>query len=505
MKEYYENFEKWCRDCVCITDKLTGATVPFVLNAPQRRVLGELEKMRREGRPIRMIMLKARQWGGSTLIQTYMAWMQLVRHTGWNSLICAHVKDASANIRGMYSRLLREYPERLKEGNQKEWQFVPYEKSTNINRIPSRDCLVAIATALSPNGVRGGNFSMAHLSEVAFWGEGDWDVAEQIVRTVCGSITLSEDSLIVMESTANGEDNYFHSEWLRAVEGKSDKVPVFVAWHEIEIYSRPVADEERRTLLDSLDDYERSLMQNQGVSLEHIAWYHDKRREYTTHRQMMSEYPSTPEEAFASTGTKLFSPEEIELITCPKPSPQADTLPSGCKSFCTPRRNTIITLFPGDKDAPHTLCVCSLIGERVAAVAEWEAKVSLNSALGVVAELSRIYSAPIAIISTGAESHAKWFVSRALRRNVALHYGEDSSPVVMLNLQSAVEIIDAHREMMTCGKIIEYNPQVMKLYETMTQQTEMHTEYAPIWCRMLASYILWHSLSAPSLSPNDFF
>ena len=169
MNKYYNDFELWCKECVTITDKLSGQQIPFTLNAPQRRVLKTMEQQRLSGKPIRLIMLKARQWGGSTLVQTYMAWMQLVRHTGWNSLICAHVKDASANIRGMYSRLLRQYPSELKEGNTKEWSFVPFEKSINISHIPARDCQVAIATAQSPDGVRGGNYSMAHLSEVAFW------------------------------------------------------------------------------------------------------------------------------------------------------------------------------------------------------------------------------------------------------------------------------------------------------------------------------------------------
>jgi len=60
------DFEYWAVRCARIKDKLTGADVPFRLNAPQRRVLGLLEGMRLAGSPIRLIMLKARQWGGST-------------------------------------------------------------------------------------------------------------------------------------------------------------------------------------------------------------------------------------------------------------------------------------------------------------------------------------------------------------------------------------------------------------------------------------------------------
>lgn len=307
---FTEDFALWCRECVKVSDKLTGLPVPFILNAPQRRVLRELERQRRASLPIRLIMLKARQWGGSTLIQMYMAWLQLVRRRGWNSLICSHVKDASANIRGMYSLLLRHYPDSLKEGVAKDWCFTPYEKSQNINCIPARDCRVAVASALAPNAVRSGSYHMAHLSEVAFWGEGDNELAGRIVRSVAGSIPRLPETLVVMESTADGKENFFHDEWQRAVAGESDKTPVFVPWHEIEIYRREVGEGERESLFRRMDAYELDLLRS-GVPLEAVAWYSDKRREYPTHEQMMAEYPGTPEEAFSAARSERLNPVDF--------------------------------------------------------------------------------------------------------------------------------------------------------------------------------------------------
>ena len=60
------DFEYWCVTCVRIKDKMSGRDIPFRLNAPQRRVAAMLEEDRVAGRPLRLIMLKARQWGGST-------------------------------------------------------------------------------------------------------------------------------------------------------------------------------------------------------------------------------------------------------------------------------------------------------------------------------------------------------------------------------------------------------------------------------------------------------
>ena len=45
------------------------------------------------------------------LIQIYFAWIQIIHRRNWNSLICAHVKDTAATIRGMYTKLLARYPE----------------------------------------------------------------------------------------------------------------------------------------------------------------------------------------------------------------------------------------------------------------------------------------------------------------------------------------------------------------------------------------------------------
>ena len=62
------DFEYWAFTCVKIKDKRSSRLVPFRLNRPQRRVLAMMEEKRLEGEPIRIIMLKARQWGGRAFI-----------------------------------------------------------------------------------------------------------------------------------------------------------------------------------------------------------------------------------------------------------------------------------------------------------------------------------------------------------------------------------------------------------------------------------------------------
>lgn len=307
------DFEFWCATCCHIRDKKTGRIIEFYLNNPQRYIAAMFEQDRRSGRPIRYIMLKARQWGGSTLVQMYMAWIQCTQRSNWNSLICAHVKDTSSIIRGMYSEMLADYPEAMWQGAEgSKPEFKSYERSGNTREIPGRGCRVSVGTSENQEAVRGANFAMAHLSEVAFWADTASRSPGQFIRAVCGSIDIGPMTLIVMESTANGVGNFFHSEWLRACAGRSDKKPVFIPWYYIPIYSTPVTDAE--ALLGQLDDYERALMSDYGCTLEQVNWYHTKRTEYPDHSMMQAEYPTNDIEAFTNTGYGVFSLEYIEKL-----------------------------------------------------------------------------------------------------------------------------------------------------------------------------------------------
>lgn len=304
------DFEYWCARCVTIKHKTCDRDVPFVLNAAQRRVVDALEGQRTSGRPIRLIVLKARQWGASTLIQAYMAWIQICVHRNWNSLICAHVKDAASAIRGAYTKLLEHYPADYWEGDE-EPEFRPYERAQNIRVIKGRGCRVTIGSSESQDSFRGADYAMAHLSETAFWSATPQRSPEQCVRAVCGAVAYIPDSLIIMESTANGVGNYFHREWLRCKKGEGDKEAVFVPWYRIEMYSLTPPDV--GALVQTLTDYERHLW-DLGLDLEQIYWFRMKLREYPSMESFQAEYPTSDTEAFASTGAGVFAPAAVERL-----------------------------------------------------------------------------------------------------------------------------------------------------------------------------------------------
>lgn len=315
---FSHDFEYWCAVAVHIKDKMDGRERPFVLNAPQRRVASVLEAQRLAGKPIRIIMLKARQWGGSTLVQMYMAWIQTCHRRNWHSLICAHVKDTAVQIRGMYTRMLQLYPHPLWDGDaDSRGNPIPpglqsYQGALNTRVIAGRGCRVTIGSSESQEAVRGADFAMAHLSEAAFWGDSTRRSPDDFIRAISGAIALAPLTLVAVESTANGVGNWFHREWKRSEAGLGDKQAVFVPWYEIEIYRAPLPADPAE-VVKAMDAYAWSLWER-GCTLEMIWWYICKRREYPHDYQMHAEYPTTPDEAFSSVASPVFDPVAVERM-----------------------------------------------------------------------------------------------------------------------------------------------------------------------------------------------
>lgn len=242
----------WAYMFTKIKPKSGGNMVPFKLRHEQRILLAELEEMRLANKPIRVILLKARQWGGSTLVQIYMAWIQLLHKTGWYSNIVAQTLGTSRTIKAMYSKLLENYPSWLLDIPNQKLEFSPYEGSSSasiitygksLNKTIARDTVINIATYENPDATRGTDNALIHYSEVAIWSETLGKKPEDLIRSISGGLLEVALTMEVMESTANGTGNYFHREWERAKRGESSRKPVFIPWYYIEQDSIPVQDE----------------------------------------------------------------------------------------------------------------------------------------------------------------------------------------------------------------------------------------------------------------------
>jgi intein/homing endonuclease len=282
------DFEFWAYKTAKIQDKKSKKVIPFKLNFPQRKYLKDLEDMRMAGVPIREIVLKARQWGGSTLTQVYMAWIQIRHRTNWHSAIVADIEEQSRNISGMYSRLAREYPKELGT-----LELVPYERSTKSRVIKGRDCVISIGSAQKPGGLRSFDLAMAHFSEAGLYQPTDKKTPEELVTAIRSAVADVPYSLIVLESTAKGSGTFFHREWQAAERGISGYRPIFIPFFEIELYQKKVSNAEKFIEWVFSNEY-ATFLWNLGATLEAIKWYFDyKKRENYSDWQMHEEYPST--------------------------------------------------------------------------------------------------------------------------------------------------------------------------------------------------------------------
>lgn len=324
------DFAFWCAMYAYIKRKGGGDDILFKLNRPQRKLIERFEKKRLAGKPIRLILLKARQWGGSTSTQIYIAWLQLVHQVGLNSLIVGHIKDASTEVRDMFDKLINSYPIELlyelgESFNKSESKIVGVGQTGNIHRIPQRNCKIKIGTAEKPNSARGGDYNLVHLTEVGLWVATEGKTPEDIVRSACSGILLKPYTMIVYESTANGTGNFFQREYDASKEGRSQFEALFIAWYEIEQYTLALDNEvqfaqwlwENRNNSNAENERVESgkylwWLWEKGATLEAINWYILERAKYTDHGLMASEYPSDDVEAFVHSGARVFDKYNVE-------------------------------------------------------------------------------------------------------------------------------------------------------------------------------------------------
>lgn len=327
-----------------IKNKDGGQMIHFKLSYPQRYLLAILEDMRLSGVPIRIILLKARQWGGSTLVQLYIAWIQLLHKESWYSDIVAQDASTSRKIKAMYSKMLEKLPPWLigcpdgaqltftpYEGSQLD-SIITYGKGTNVTR--ARDTVITIGTYNNPNSGRGGDISCVHYSEVGLWEDTDGKKPEDIIRSISSSLLMAPLTVEVIESTANGMGNFFYRAYQAAKQGRSNRRAVFVPWFKIEKYTRPVEDKAAfaQWLLENKDNDNPPAgcldagryywhLWTLGATFEAINWYILKRKDYIDHQDMMAEFPSDDIEAFRNSGKNVFSAYHLDKLkeTCREP------------------------------------------------------------------------------------------------------------------------------------------------------------------------------------------
>ena len=287
--KYIENYLK-------IRDK-KGKIIDFKLNAPQLKLYNTIKGEAKKKKPIRIIILKARQMGFSTLTEAIIFKSSVTNANVKSGIVC-HEESATTNLFNMSKLYLSNLPD----------EATPKTKASNAKEIifDSKDSLglnstIKCMTAGNSRIGRSDTFTNLHLSEFAFWPGDKMTTFTSLMQAV----PQSANSLVIIESTANGYDE-FKNLWDNAVAGKNDFVPVFCAWWELDEYQKEYDG-------FKLTDYEKSIKKRFNLKNEQLAW-----RRWCIANNLngdenlfKQEYPASPEEAFIATGDCIFDKEKI--------------------------------------------------------------------------------------------------------------------------------------------------------------------------------------------------
>jgi hypothetical protein len=315
---YIENFLK-------IRDK-KSKLVPFKYNHAQEIFESIIDKNEKEGKPHRYIVLKARQLGISTY-STARMFKDTATRENVNTLIIAHEEKATQNLFNMNKLYYDELPAVLKPmtkySNEKALVFEnPTNDKIEKQKNPGLRSKFTLATAGTTETGRSGTFHNVHVSELAFFPN-----PEKTMTALLQCVPDEQNTLVVLESTANGVGGYFYDMWQLAMNGENDFTPVFLPWFTDPNYQRPFPDAKTyqefvnevnyayKNASGNLVYTEEYLLKEQfKLTYEQLYW-----RKYTISNKcggdvdiFKQEYPSTPEEAFIASGRPRFDLKSVK-------------------------------------------------------------------------------------------------------------------------------------------------------------------------------------------------
>lgn len=295
------NFHDYAENALKIRTK-DSKIVPFAFNTAQLKLDNLIEKLKKEKIPIRIVILKARQLGFSTYTEGKL-FHKTVTTPHYKTGIITHKDEATANLFNMSKRYYDYLPDFLKPtiltSNVKE---IVFNNKQNTGLDSSFKCM----TAGSPGVGRSDTYNGLHLSELAFW---EGNVKETYVGLM-QSVPNTEDSIVIVESTANGY-NFFKDFWDSANKEHSDPswngfYPIFFPWYE-----EPTYRNKYNGFILTKEEIDLKIRFN--LDNEQIAW----RRYAITQlcggdiNLFHQEYPATPEEAFIATGRTVFPKSKV--------------------------------------------------------------------------------------------------------------------------------------------------------------------------------------------------
>lgn len=321
-------FAEKCRDdprffiesCLFVHDGMHGGQMqPFRINKAQDVIMRAVEEERAAGRPVRLMVLKARRLGITTFSEALLYWLASTRSLA-TVMEVAHDLDSAKEIHRI-AKLFYQNDARHKLGiipltersNERALRFANPSHTDKIDR-PGLESSILVETA-EGQPARGLTLRGAHGSEVGFWGK-----MNNAMSALEIALSNTPDSLGIMESTANGTGNLFHDMWKRAERGTSGWRPIFLPWMLHEDWSIRLTDSER-AVWDWESGEERDYAEGHKLTLEQVKWRRREMEKPAYNKPGLSredvfrqEHPATPDEAFIASGRNFFLVPALEKL-----------------------------------------------------------------------------------------------------------------------------------------------------------------------------------------------
>jgi hypothetical protein len=273
-------------------------------NPPQVRLRAAIRAAEASGAPVRIIILKARQMGFSTYTEAEIFHRSVTRKLVRCSII-AHSAEATANLyeisRRFHDGLPDELRPQVRASNAREIIFdTPAARSKHESRGQGLGSRIRCLTAGNATAGRSDTLTCLHVSEYAFWEGSGTTTKAMILQGVLQSVPGLPGSMVVIESTANGYDE-FKDLWDDAEEGISGYTPLFFPWYEMPEYTMPYTGFE-------LTAEELEIKAKHGLTNDRLEWrrWCIKTNCNNDMNIFKQEYPASPEEAFIITGSPVF-------------------------------------------------------------------------------------------------------------------------------------------------------------------------------------------------------
>jgi hypothetical protein len=270
------------------------------LNYAQQRFHKDvIVKCRKEKRPIRGIILKARQLGFSTYIQSWQ--FEQVDRLGLNALTLSYDEPSTNELFGKSKHVHRKlwFPQKL------------FRDSSEAIELENGGAVHA-RTSGNLSAGRGDTYQVMHCSEVPMWA-----AAGETLTSAKQAISFSPATAVFIESTAKGAVGEFYDAWNTAEKGRGSYVPFFAPWFWDPTYSLDFGStDERNHFGKSLDLSERRLVERHKLTLEQVKWRRFKIVDDLegSEAKFRQEFPSTPKEAFLTTGSPVFKADMVSTL-----------------------------------------------------------------------------------------------------------------------------------------------------------------------------------------------